>query len=635
MTALDDLAALPRWIAWRYEIRTGKPTKVPYAPRGGTAKANDPATWGTRAAAEAQATKIANGVGGGVGIMLGDLCDGTVLGGIDLDACIGDDGASTPWADAILAAVPSYAERSPSGRGIKLFFRVPTDHVRPFLDRIGVHTDAFGCRRSVPGANGADHGPAIEVYLSHRYFTVTEEQLSGSPDEIALLDEQVLNRLTRLIPPGKEGANSSAGAGSSPGNSGDNSRSARAYRLGYAMHRAAREQFRAALLADPDLSDWYRAKGSLYGDREFERAWSLKGEAGSDDGGGGEIDVELLRGTVWLERDIAESDFLLGELLSTTSRVELIGPTGLGKTNLLVAMALAVADGRDFLHWQGSSKPRRVLYVDGEMSRRLAKQRLNDAVRRHGRMPEGFFYFNSEDFPSSAPLNTAAGQRFADRVIAAVGGCDLAIFDNVQALLSGNMSDEEPWQLTLPWVRDLTRRGVGQIWAHHTGHDTSHGYGTKTREWQLDTVAMMRASEPAGDAEMLRFELKFPKARERTPQNRHDFEPVTITLADDKWSGSHGRVPKEEYLVMLLMAAISRDGEILRPAAGIPPGVRCVREESWRNRCGQGSISADTPDAHRMAFKRFRDKLVKKGRIGVCEPWVWICSAEAGAEGSG
>ena len=52
MTTLDDLAGEPRWVAWRNEPRAGSPekvTKVPYSPRGRKAKADDPATWGTRA----------------------------------------------------------------------------------------------------------------------------------------------------------------------------------------------------------------------------------------------------------------------------------------------------------------------------------------------------------------------------------------------------------------------------------------------------------------------------------------------------------------------------------------------------------------------------------------------------------
>jgi primase-polymerase (primpol)-like protein len=41
---LDALAHEARWVAWRNELRGGKPTKVPYAPNGKMAKADDPAT---------------------------------------------------------------------------------------------------------------------------------------------------------------------------------------------------------------------------------------------------------------------------------------------------------------------------------------------------------------------------------------------------------------------------------------------------------------------------------------------------------------------------------------------------------------------------------------------------------------
>jgi hypothetical protein len=73
MRALDAFAGEPRWVAWRNDLRGGKQSKVPYAPGGKKAKADDPATWGTRADAEATAAKIKNGLGGGIGIQLGDL----------------------------------------------------------------------------------------------------------------------------------------------------------------------------------------------------------------------------------------------------------------------------------------------------------------------------------------------------------------------------------------------------------------------------------------------------------------------------------------------------------------------------------------------------------------------------------
>ena len=104
-----------------------------------------------------------------------------------------------------------------------------------------------------------------------------------------------------------------------------------------------------------------------------------------------------------------------------------------------------------------------------------------------------------------------------DRFVEKYGPFDLVIFDNVQALLLGDMKDEEPWSAVLPWVLSLTRRSIGQLWFHHTGHDESHGYGSKTREWKIDTVILMERipNTPKGE---LCFSLNFTKARERQPR---------------------------------------------------------------------------------------------------------------------
>jgi putative DNA primase/helicase len=268
VTRFDGHASEHRWVAWRNELRGGKPTKVPYAPSGKRAKADDPSTWGTRAAAEARAAKIVNGQGGGIGIELGDLGGDVYLAGLDLDSCLGEDRIVAPWAEAILSTVPTYAEVSPSGLGLKAFFYVESHDVRPFLNRISAQHGQWGVRRDVPGEDARDHGPAVEVYLSNRYFTVTGNKWRDAPDELILFDGASLDRLAALIPPRKP-------AGSNPGNGADNSRSAIAFRKGGTLCRAGKsfEEMCAALRADPETADWVRHKGDAYGGRELRRIW--------------------------------------------------------------------------------------------------------------------------------------------------------------------------------------------------------------------------------------------------------------------------------------------------------------------------------------------------------------------------
>jgi hypothetical protein len=279
MTAFTPLAEEPRWVAWRNERRGGKATKVPHDPKGGRAKADDPTTWGTRSEAEAKAAEIVKEQGGGVGIELGDLGGDLYLAGADLDSCIGPDRSLAPWAEVILAELDTYAETSPSGTGIKAYFYCANEHVRRFLELLGVtDQDQWGVKRSV-GEGGRDHGPAVEIYFSHRYFAVTEQLFPGKPDRIALLDLPIFERLAKLIPPARSG----------PGG-GDTSRSAKAFREGARLRREGRtfEEICEALRrhSDPDIRAWCREKGEANGMRELRRIWERAAPPPAPDGDG-------------------------------------------------------------------------------------------------------------------------------------------------------------------------------------------------------------------------------------------------------------------------------------------------------------------------------------------------------------
>ena len=112
MSAFASLAGEARWVAWRAEQRSsnGKPTKIPYSQPSLKARADDPSTWQARDAAEQLATKIVNGLGGGIGIELGDIGADLYLGGLDLDSCIDEHGCLALWAEQILVELPTYAE---------------------------------------------------------------------------------------------------------------------------------------------------------------------------------------------------------------------------------------------------------------------------------------------------------------------------------------------------------------------------------------------------------------------------------------------------------------------------------------------------------------------------------------------
>lgn len=108
------------WCLWKYEKFEGrnKPTKVPYNPRtGGKAMSNNPDTF-TSFQEAVNALERGSFSGLGVGVFDG-LC------AIDLDNCLSEDGTPSTLAVDVFSTMQSYTETSPSGRGVRIFFRAP------------------------------------------------------------------------------------------------------------------------------------------------------------------------------------------------------------------------------------------------------------------------------------------------------------------------------------------------------------------------------------------------------------------------------------------------------------------------------------------------------------------------------
>jgi len=138
---------------WKLEKRRGKPTKVPYNPRTGQlAKTNDAATFSDFGTAM---KAYAMGGWDGIGYRVSEG-----IGAIDIDHCIRKDGSLNDVAASILGIFSdAYFEKSPSGTGLRGFFRLSPD---------------FAYDKTVYYINNRQHG--LEVYLpgtTNRFVTVT------------------------------------------------------------------------------------------------------------------------------------------------------------------------------------------------------------------------------------------------------------------------------------------------------------------------------------------------------------------------------------------------------------------------------------------------------------------------------
>jgi hypothetical protein len=333
----------------------------------------------------------------------------------------------------------------------------------------------------------------------------------------------------------------------------------------------------------------------------------------------------------WLTLALPPRDYLLGHVLCTTSRWILIGDTGIGKTLLGMAIAGAVASGCGLLGWQGSGRPRRVMYLDGEMPAETFKERMECIAAPFGGDLQ-FWGYNRDRLADGEmpPLNTPEGEEWLLKEIDAIEP-DLIEFDSIMSLTIGPMSDEESWARTNLLMRKITSMRIGQIWQHHTGHDTTKGFGTKTREWQADTVAILLAE--GGDA----IRLQFNKARLRTPQTFAQFEPKLIRCDANGWEvvgdAPKGGKGKPMSLHAILKTQLLRIYDRLADAVETSGGfagepVRKVKTDAVREEMRRsGILDVDqkgcVTGATRMAFLRAKGELITQNKMAEKDGLIW------------
>lgn len=145
------------WVCWKAvpDQRKGRIRKVPMNARTGqAASSTDSATW---CSVEEALEGCKRFLYLGVGFV---FTPETGLVGVDIDHCI--DPQTHEWnetARAVYERCPTYAEYSPSGTGLHLFY--------------------FG---AMPGKGNKNSVTGVEMYGDTRYFTMTGKRVNGCPD---------------------------------------------------------------------------------------------------------------------------------------------------------------------------------------------------------------------------------------------------------------------------------------------------------------------------------------------------------------------------------------------------------------------------------------------------------------------
>jgi putative DNA primase/helicase len=231
---------------------------------------------------------------------------------------------------------------------------------------------------------------------------------------------------------------------------------------------------------------------------------------------------------------LPQREYPLAPVLPLPGLAMLYAPRGAGKTFTALSIALAVASGGAALKWR-APKPRRVLYVDGEMPAGQMQERLARLIRAADAHPPeaDFLRFISadlepEELPSIARPET---QRALEAEMAATGA-EVVIFDNLSTLATGPRENEsDDWVDLQTWFLRLRRLGKSVILVHHAGK-AGQQRGTSRREDALDTVIALRRPADYGPERGAAFETHLEKARGVTGADATPFAAELVETPD-------------------------------------------------------------------------------------------------------
>jgi len=237
----------------------------------------------------------------------------------------------------------------------------------------------------------------------------------------------------------------------------------------------------------------------------------------------------------FLEFEFPPREMVLDPIIPTQGTAMLFAIRGVGKTFVGLNIAFAVASGGAFLRWT-APKPRRVVYVDGEMPAAALQERLAAIAREQERELPSDDHFRlitpdqQSDFHSIPDLTTEKGQAAIEEHLE---GVELLVLDNLSTLCrNGKENEAESWEPIQTWALSLRKRGISVLFVHHAGK-SGRQRGTSKREDILDTVIRLeRPSDYTAD-QGARFEVHYDKLRGVCGDEAKPFEAM---LQSGGWS---------------------------------------------------------------------------------------------------
>jgi hypothetical protein len=234
--------------------------------------------------------------------------------------------------------------------------------------------------------------------------------------------------------------------------------------------------------------------------------------------------------------DDTEEEWIVEPLLPSRRQIALYSAPKVGKSLLLLEVAVAVATGRPVLG-VNIDRPRNVLYVDFEND---PKGDIRERLQAMGHTPNDLTNLYYLSFPTLGALD---GETGSQELMAAVHvyGAEVVFIDTISRAVDGEENSNDTW---LDFYRHtglkLRQAQVAMIRLDHTGKDESKGmrggsakYGDVDAIWSLTRVTDETYQLECKDQRMPIAEKIIVLHRETRPHLRHRVDAMGRKAAWD------------------------------------------------------------------------------------------------------
>jgi hypothetical protein len=293
---------------------------------------------------------------------------------------------------------------------------------------------------------------------------------------------------------------------------------------------------------------------------------------------------------IWDQEADDDDTWVLEPLLPARRLVALFSPPKIGKSLLMLELAVGISLGEEVL---GSMPDRahKVMYVDMENDPR------GDVVTRlkaMGRKPDDLDNLAYLSFPRLPALDTPMGAQVLLDLIA-LHKADVLVIDTIGRTISGEENDNDTW---LNFYRRtgvaLKAAGVTTVRLDHSGKDKTKGmrggsakYGDVDLVWSMTLIGGNVLRLECTDHRLMVSEEVIVLERETTPRLRH-------VVSGSGRARAHGA--EQEELLALLDSVVGEDTEL-----GANEAVQLLREH------GRGKRRAYVLDLVRLRNLRWNE----------------------------